>query len=185
MEIVRSQDIPDVLILKPSIFTDERGRFLEVHRIKDVIEEHGSKIQFVQSNLSFSGPNVLRGIHFQTRDPQGKLMRCVHGTIQHIGVDLREGSLTYGKHVSTILDDIHCHAVWLPPGFGAGFLVIGSGGATVYYECSSYYVEEFNGAVNWQDPDIGIRWATRGRNPILSNKDRKAMLLKDTKPIRI
>lgn len=183
MLIRRNNDLPDVLILKPDIYRDERGRFMETHRLKDVMEEHGQNFEFVQGNLSFSLPFVLRGIHFQTRDPQGKLMHCVSGRIQHIGVDLRAGSPTYGKHVSHLLDDIDCCAVWLPPGFGAGFFVLGGAGAAVHYYCSSYYIEEYNGAVNWEDPDIGVRWMTMGRKPILSNKDRCAPFLKDIKPI--
>lgn len=174
------------MVLEPQIFQDERGRFLETHRIKDLAEETGQSLEFVQSNLSYSLPGVLRGLHFQRNRPQGKLMRCVSGKIQHVGVDLREGSPYFGKHVSMLLDDMTCRSVWLPPGFAAGFLVPSGGpGATVYYECSSLYVEEWNGAVNWNDSDIGVKWLTQGRNPILSRKDRAAPTLRDIEPIKI
>jgi dTDP-4-dehydrorhamnose 3,5-epimerase len=175
-----------VLVLEPQIFSDERGRFLETHRIRDVMEEAGHPIEFVQSNLSYSLPGVLRGLHFQTKNPQGKLMRCISGRIQQVCVDLREGSPYFAKHVATLLDDITCKAVWCPPGFANGFLVPANGpGAAVYYECSSVYVDEWSGAVKWDDSDIGIKWMTMGRNPILSNKDRRAPSLRSVEPIRL
>lgn len=184
MKINRLEGLPDVVTVTPSVYTDERGRFFETYRINELFGADGD-VQFVQGNSSWSSAWVLRGLHYQTRDPQGKFVRCLQGKVFDVAVDMREGSPTLGKWVGTILDDIDCVGIWVPPGFAHGFLSIDRP-ALVYYECSSYYVEEFARSVKYDDPDIGITWPTGiGRTPVLSGKDRAAQSFAQAEKVRL
>lgn len=175
MQIQRLR-IPDVFLLKPNLFNDHRGRFFESHRKAFFKEECGLELNFVQGNVSFSGPNVLRGMHYQTVDGQGKLVRCLHGSLYDVAIDMREGSATFGRWVGHMLDAQDCMAIYVPPGFAHGFLA-GSQGATAQYECTSYYVDGYNYCVKWNDPDANITWPLMGRDPVLSTKDRAGLSL--------
>ena len=178
--------IPDVLLLTPKIFSDHRGRFMETFRNKDLTEVTGTRLNFIQGNVSYSMPWTIRGLHYQDPHPQGKLIRVIHGKIQDVAVDLRAGSATYGKYVSHILDDMKCEALWVPPGFAHGFMTFDNG-ASVYYECSGgYYADEWAHDLRWDDSDIGVVWALPpGRNPLISNKDRAAPPLSSVTPITL
>lgn len=176
------QKIPEIVLVTPKIFNDHRGRFLETHRLSD-LEGIGIDRPFVQSNVSTSLPFTIRGMHYQTVDGQGKFVRCLRGEIYDVAIDMREGSRTLGKWVGIALDEHDLNALWVPPGFAHGFLA-GSQGATVHYECTSYYVEEYNTAVRWDDPTLGITWPLAGRNPVISSKDRSAPLFADAQKVR-
>lgn len=185
MRITRSNIIPDVLILEPEVIHDERGRFLEEYRVRDLVEALGAPVSFVQSNTSYLIPGALQGIHFQTRNPQGKLVRCISGRIQQVSVDLREGSPYFGKHIAILLDDMSCRSVYCPVGFGSAFLAPSGGhGSTVIYHCTSYHLPEYDKSLRWNDPDLDIKWLTQGRNPILSRKDRAGLSFREISPIQ-
>ena len=185
MKIVRDKKLPEVVIIHSDIFTDHRGRFLESYRVSDLAELGILDSGFVQGNVSYSIAWTLRGMHYQTVRPQGKLMRAIEGVVQQVSIDMREGSPTFGKWTSHLLNSSVGNAVWCPPGFANGFLTLGNP-AVVYYECSTYYVEEYNQSLNWHDPDVGIVWALPpGRTPVLSNKDRGASSLKEVEPVKI
>jgi dTDP-4-dehydrorhamnose 3,5-epimerase len=170
---IRRLSIPEVLLITPNVFSDHRGRFLEAHRSEDLAERAGIFGPFVQSNISTSTPWTIRGLHYQLVDPQGKLVRCIRGEIYDVAVDMREGSRTFGRWAGTSLNESDMAALWVPPGFAHGFLTLGQG-ASVHYECTSYYVEEYNRALKWNADDLGITWPTQGRDPVISNKDRAA-----------
>jgi dTDP-4-dehydrorhamnose 3,5-epimerase len=169
MKVVRTA-IPDVLLLEPRVFGDERGFFLETYNKK--VLEHATDIRsaFVQDNLSRSGRNVLRGLHYQIRQAQGKLVRVVAGEVFDVAVDLRKRSPTFGKWVGLNLSAENKHMAWIPPGFAHGFLVL-SEYADFLYKTTDYYAVEFERVLLWNDRDIGIRWPLAGE-PILAEKDR-------------
>ena len=171
--------IPDVVLLEPTIFGDERGFFLESYSDR-AFERLGLPTRFVQDNHSRSIRNVLRGIHYQLGTPQGKLVRAIHGEIFDIAVDLRKSSPTFGKWVGAILDDKQRHMLWIPPGFGHGFLVL-SETAEVAYKASEFYAPANERSIVWNDPTIGIEWPLDRLtgDPVLSGKDAAGLLLKD------
>jgi dTDP-4-dehydrorhamnose 3,5-epimerase len=161
-------EIPDVVLIEPEIFKDDRGFFFEVcHREK--FEDAGLPGTFVQDNQSFSHRHVLRGLHAQLRKPQGKLVRALAGEIFDVAVDIRPGSSTFGRWVSAVLSGENNCQLWVPPGFVHGFCVTGDS-ATVQYKCTDLYAPNDEIGVVWNDPEIGIEWPVA--SPILNAKDR-------------
>jgi dTDP-4-dehydrorhamnose 3,5-epimerase len=163
--------IPEVLILEPRVFEDPRGFFFESYNRRAFKEASGLDPQFVQDNQSFSVRNVLRGLHFQVRQPQGKLVTVLAGEIFDVAVDLRRSSPTFGKWVSATLSGGTHRAIWIPPGFGHGFLVL-SEHALVQYKATDYYAPEHERTLMWNDADLAIAWPLEGE-PIVSDKDRR------------
>lgn len=164
-----------VLIIKPQIFEDKRGFFLESFN-KDIYSEVGIDFDFVQDNHSRSTKGVLRGLHFQKTKPQGKLVRVVKGKVFDIAVDIRRGSATYGQWEAVILSEENKTQFWVPPGFAHGFMVL-SDIADFEYKCTGYYDQSDEGGIIWNDPYLNIPWPDK--NPILSEKDANAPKLID------
>jgi dTDP-4-dehydrorhamnose 3,5-epimerase len=164
--------IPDVLILEPPVFRDQRGYFLESYNRRSFREATKLEVDFLQDNHSSSVRNVLRGLHYQIRQPQGKLIRVTYGEVFDVAVDLRRSSPTFRKAVSARLDAASQRMLWIPPGFAHGFLVL-SDRADVEYKATDYYAPEHDRTVRWNDPDLGIKWPLEG-TPILSAKDASA-----------
>jgi len=169
---VAHTEIPDVLVLEPKIFTDARGFFLESYNRRTFKEATGVDAQFVQDNQSFSVRNVLRGLHYQIRQPQGKLVQVLAGDIYDVVVDLRRRSPTFGKWTSAQLSGGTHRMLWVPAGFAHGYLVL-SEHAIVLYKTTDYYAPEHERTILWNDPALGIRWPLEGA-PIVSDKDRRA-----------
>jgi dTDP-4-dehydrorhamnose 3,5-epimerase len=162
--------IPDLLIIEPRVFGDTRGYFLENYNRKD-FKEVGLDVDFVQDNMSRSTRGVLRGLHFQTKHTQGKLVKVTRGKVFDVGVDLRKGSPTFGQWQGVILDDEIHRMFYIPEGFAHGFLVL-SEIADFSYKCTDYYAPEGEGGIIWNDPDIAIDWPLDGITPLLSAKDK-------------
>ncbi len=169
--------IPDVLIIEPRVFGDDRGFFFESFNQKIFEEKTGVKTNFIQDNHSRSGKNVLRGLHYQIQQPQGKLVRVVTGKVLDVAVDIRKNSPTFGQWVSCLLTAENKKQFWVPPKFAHGFVVL-SDTADFLYKTTEYYAPEYERAILWNDPDLGIDWQIEGE-PILSSKDMSAQLLKD------
>lgn len=161
--------IPDVLLIKPKIFEDPRGFFLETYRENRFIEA-GIPHKFVQENHSASTKGVLRGLHYQIRHAQGKLVRVIAGEIFDVAVDIRRSSLTFGQWVGVTLSAENKNQLWLPAGFAHGFYVT-SERAEVIYKVTDYYAPEWDRSLLWNDPQIGVEWPLSGEAPILSQKD--------------
>lgn len=176
MNIITTE-IPDVLIIEPKIFGDDRGFFFESFNERVFAETTGIKTQFVQDNHSRSGKNVLRGLHYQIQQTQGKLLRVVAGEIFDIAVDIRKSSPTFGQWVGCLLSGENKRQFWVPPGFAHGFLVV-SDSADVLYKATDYYAPQYDRCILWNDPDIGIEWPLNGAEPILSAKDQAGQRLK-------
>lgn len=160
-----------LLHLVPKVFEDERGFFMEAYN-KSVFEKLGIHATFVQDNLSKSGKNVLRGLHFQNPPhEQGKLVSVICGAVLDVAVDIRKNSPTYGKSYSAELSEKNKHLLWIPPGFAHGFLTLADN--TIFsYKCTGLYNKESEDGILWSDPDLNINWGIN--NPILSEKDQKA-----------
>jgi len=173
---VTETEIPDVKIVKPKVFGDERGFFLETFEQKRYQEMLGINLNFVQDNHSRSQKGVLRGLHFQTKNPQGKLVRVVRGKVFDVAVDIRKDSKTYGKWVGVILSEDNKTQLWIPPGLAHGFLVL-SDIADFEYKCTNYYDPTSEACLLWNDPTVNIKWALS--NPILSEKDKLGKTLKE------
>ncbi len=175
--------LPGVLILEPRVFGDARGFFTESWNEARFNAAVGSPVHFVQDNHSRSAKGVLRGLHFQ-RAPhaQGKLVRCVAGAVFDVAVDLRQGSATFGRWVGVELNADNHRQLWIPPGFGHGFLTL-SDSADFLYKTTDYYAPQAEGCVRWNDADIGIRWPDVGVAPLLADKDLKGQALKDLTPL--
>jgi dTDP-4-dehydrorhamnose 3,5-epimerase len=169
-------DLPEVLILEPRIFGDERGFFFESFNLRQFRDATGVGADFVQDNHSRSGKGVLRGLHYQIRQPQGKLVRVTAGEVFDVAVDLRRSSPTFGKWAGAVLSAENKRMLWVPAGFGHGFLVL-SDSADFLYKATDYYAPEHERSVIWNDPDIGIRWPLAGE-PVLAPKDRAGMPLR-------
>jgi dTDP-4-dehydrorhamnose 3,5-epimerase len=169
--------IPDVLIIEPTVFGDERGFFFESFNQRKFAELTGLTIDFVQDNHSRSARNVLRGLHYQIQQPQGKLVRVVQGAVFDVAVDIRRSSPTFGKHVGVELSSDNKRMVWIPPGFAHGFVVL-SDTAEFLYKTTDYWASEFERSIAWDDPAIGIEWPIKGV-PGLSAKDLQGKLLAD------
>jgi dTDP-4-dehydrorhamnose 3,5-epimerase len=170
--------IPDVLLLTPKVFADERGFFYESYNHKFFVEKTGLNITFVQDNHSRSQKSVLRGLHYQIGQPQGKLVRALVGSIQDVAVDLRQSSPTFGKSVSYILSAENRQQLWIPAGFAHGFAVL-SDTAEVAYKTTDYYAPSEERCLLWNDPEVAIAWQVDGQ-PILSDKDAVGKLLKES-----
>ena len=169
MKVIRT-DIPEVLILEPKVFSDDRGFFLESYNKRVFREATGLDVEFVQDNHSRSKRGVLRGLHYQVRQPQGKLVRVFAGEIFDVAVDIRRNSSTFGKFVAFTLEAASKRMAWIPPGFAHGFLVT-SDQAEVVYKTTDYYSPEHERTLLWNDPTLGIRWPLQG-DPVLTEKDR-------------
>ena len=167
--------LPEVLILEPSLFKDDRGFFFESFNQRDFQKATGIKVNFVQDNHSKSSKNILRGLHYQIKQPQGKLVRVIHGKVFDVAVDLRKSSPTFGQWVGKTLSSENKEMFWVPPGFAHGFCVL-SDTAEFVYKCTDYYAPEHERCIIWNDPQIGIDWPLDGE-PVLSDKDRSGMLL--------
>jgi dTDP-4-dehydrorhamnose 3,5-epimerase len=168
--------LPGVVILEPRVFGDERGFFLESYNEK-VFAELGIEVRFVQDNHSSSRQNVLRGLHYQIKQAQGKLVRAVEGTILDVAVDVRRSSPTFGGWEAVRLSSENKRMLWIPPGFAHGFRVI-SEKAQVLYKATDYYAPEHERTLAWNDPDLKIDWEVEGE-PIVSAKDQRGVALRD------
>ena len=178
MNVVRTE-IPDVLILEPKVFGDARGFFLESFNDKVFREATGLDLKFVQDNHSRSGKGVLRGLHYQLHQPQGKLVRVVRGEVFDVAVDLRKSSPTFGKWAGVILNETNHRQFWVPPGFAHGFVVL-SESADFLYKTTEYYAPQHERCITWNDSRLGIRWplAQAGlAEPLLSAKDKAGVSL--------
>lgn len=171
-------EIDGVYIIEPKVFGDERGYFMEVYN-EEAFKETGLNMTFVQDNESKSSKGVLRGLHFQRKHSQGKLVRVTKGEVFDVAVDLRIGSETYGKWEAVILSDENKKQFYIPKGFAHGFLVL-SEEAVFNYKCTDFYAAEYDSGVMWNDPDIDIKWPLdRIQNIVLSEKDKKHPSLKE------
>lgn len=167
--------IPDVLIIEPKVFGDERGFFFESFNQAKFESVIGRQVNFVQDNHSKSVKNVLRGLHYQIQQPQGKLVRVVQGEVFDVAVDIRKSSPTFGKWVGEVLSADNKKQLWVPEGFAHGFVVL-SETAEFLYKTTDYYAPEYERSIVWNDPDIDIKWPINGE-PILSTKDQQAKTL--------
>lgn len=168
--------IPDVKIIEPKVFGDQRGFFLETFQVERYRDEAGIELPFVQDNYSRSGRGVLRGLHLQKTRPQGKLVRVVRGEVFDVAVDLRPESPTFKQWVGATLSETNYQQLWIPPGFAHGFLVL-STYADFEYKCTDYYYPEDEICLAWNDPEVGVEWPTD--NPTLSAKDQAGLLLSE------
>jgi dTDP-4-dehydrorhamnose 3,5-epimerase len=169
--------LTDVKILRPEVFGDSRGFFMETFRDSE-FREKVADAAFVQDNHSRSGQGVLRGLHYQIRQPQGKLVRVIAGEVFDVAVDIRKGSPEFGRWTGAVLSAENKDMLWVPPGFAHGFYVM-SGQAEFVYKCTEYYAPAHERVILWNDPAIGIDWPLPdGRLPVLSPKDAAGVLLK-------
>jgi dTDP-4-dehydrorhamnose 3,5-epimerase len=168
---VEQTQIPGVLVIEPAVFCDDRGFFLESFNEREM-RNIGIGAHFVQDNHSRSQRNVLRGLHYQISQPQGKLVRVVSGKVFDVAVDIRRDSPAFGKWVGVELSAENKRMFWLPPGMAHGFLVL-SDSADFLYKASDYYAQKFERTILWDDPDLAIEWPLAGQ-PILSAKDAAA-----------
>lgn len=162
--------IPDVCVIEPSVFGDERGFFLESYHENKFRELTGANLKFVQDNHSRSAKNVLRGLHYQIQQPQGKLVRAVTGEVYDVAVDLRKNSPTFGQWAGEILSAENKRMLWIPPGFAHGFLVL-SEYTDFLYKTTDYYAPDHERTLAWDDPVLNIDWPLRA-DPVLSVKDK-------------
>ena len=176
MKIVNTA-LPDVLIIEPRVFGDARGFFFESFNLRVFQERTGLSPTFVQDNYSRSGRNVLRGLHYQIKQAQGKLVRVIVGEVFDVAVDIRRSSPTFGKWAGMMISAENKRQMWIPPGFAHGFLVL-SDSADFLYKTTDYYAPEHERSILWNDPDIGIDWPLKGE-PILAAKDRAGTRLRE------
>jgi dTDP-4-dehydrorhamnose 3,5-epimerase len=168
--------IPGILLLEPAIYRDDRGFFLETYNQRRMTGA-GLPSVWLQDNFSLSKKNVLRGIHYQITQPQGKLVRVTHGAVLDIAVDLRRSSPSFGKHVAAELTGENGHMLWIPPGFGHGFLVL-SETAGFAYKVTDYYAPQAERTILWNDPDLALPWPVVPSAAIVSAKDQAGTPLK-------
>lgn len=173
---VTESGIKGVYTIEPDVYIDDRGFFMETFHIERYRKLLGINLDFVQDNISRSSKNVLRGMHFQKNYPQGKIVSASRGEILDVVVDLRKDSPTYGTWESFRLSEKNKLQVWIPPGFAHGFLVM-SDSADIDYKCTEYYHPEDELCLMWNDPEVAIDWTIN--DPILSEKDKKGLSLKD------
>lgn len=171
--------IPDVILFEPKVFGDDRGFFFESFNHAQFEKAIGRKIYFVQDNHSKSQKNVLRGLHYQIYQTQGKLVRAINGAVYDVAVDIRRNSPTFGKWVGEILSAENKHQVWIPEGFAHGFFAL-TDSAELLYKATDYYAPEHERCIQWNDPSIDIDWPLKGAIPVLSEKDKKGLLLKNS-----
>jgi dTDP-4-dehydrorhamnose 3,5-epimerase len=170
--------IEGVYIIEPNVFGDSRGYFMETYNYEE-FREAGLPMAFVQDNQSKSNRGVLRGLHFQTKYPQGKLVRVIKGEVFDVAVDLRSNSKTYGQWISAFLTEKNKKQFYIPEGFAHGFLVL-SHEAEFAYKCTQFYHPEYEGSIAWNDPDINIEWPMNGIHEVLlSDKDKVAKKLRE------
>jgi dTDP-4-dehydrorhamnose 3,5-epimerase len=177
MNVIKT-DIPDLFIIEPKVFGDSRGFFYESFNQKAFHQATGLDAHFVQDNHSRSAKGVLRGLHYQIKQPQGKLVRVVRGKVWDVAVDLRKSSTTFGQWHGLELSEENNRQFWVPPGFAHGFVVL-SDTADFLYKTTDYYAPEFERSMLWNDPALGIDWHLDGMEPQLSAKDKIGVLLKD------
>ncbi|MCW0311063.1 dTDP-4-dehydrorhamnose 3,5-epimerase [Pantoea ananatis] len=173
---VKATKIADVKIIQPAVYGDDRGFFLETfekRRYQELLETH---LEFVQDNYSRSGRHVLRGLHFQKTEAQGKLVRVVRGEVFDVAVDIRPGSPTFGQWESILLSEENKTQLWIPPGLAHGFVVL-SDVADFEYKCTQYYNPKDEACLMWNDPDVAIQWPVE--QPILSVKDQQGLSLQE------
>ncbi|WP_024335007.1 dTDP-4-dehydrorhamnose 3,5-epimerase [Desulfotignum balticum] len=170
--------LEDVKVLRPKVFGDARGFFMETFRDSE-FRETVADVTFVQDNHSRSGNGVLRGLHYQIRQPQGKLVRVISGEVFDVAVDIRKSSPEFGRWAGAVLSAENKDMLWVPPGFAHGFYVM-SDYAEFVYKCTQYYAPEHERVILWNDPAIGIDWPLSGRGlPLLSPRDEAGVLLKN------
>ncbi|GAB2890584.1 dTDP-4-dehydrorhamnose 3,5-epimerase [Uliginosibacterium flavum] len=169
MNVIQGE-LPGLLILEPKVFGDERGFFMESFNEKTFTEATGVKVHFVQDNHSRSQRGVLRGLHYQLQQPQGKLVRVVDGRVFDVAVDLRRSSPTFGKWQGVELSAENNRQFWVPAGFAHGFVVL-SESADFLYKTTDYYAPEYERCLAWNDPIVGVKWPLDGIEPALSAKD--------------
>ncbi len=175
---IQPAQIPDVLIITPQLHGDARGYFMETYQAQ-LYAEAGIPANFVQDNQSGSRKGILRGLHYQIRQPQGKLVRVVTGEIFDVAVDLRLGSPTFGRWTGTRLSAENHRQLWVPPGFAHGFYVL-SEWAEFFYKVTDYYAPQWERTLLWNDPALAIEWPVPpGEEPLLSEKDRQGKLLSE------
>ena len=174
MKIIETS-ISDVLLLEPTVYGDARGYFMETFR-ESWFHEQGIYLNFVQDNQSRSVQGTLRGLHYQLKQPQGKLVRVVSGEVFDVAVDMREGSATFGRWAGSSLSAQNKRQLWVPPGFAHGFYVV-SKSAELYYKCTDYYCPEHEHCLLWNDLAVGIEWPLLNGSPLLSDKDGAGLLL--------
>jgi dTDP-4-dehydrorhamnose 3,5-epimerase len=173
---VIATEIPDVLILEPKLFGDERGFFMESFNAGKFHKATGLDVHFVQDNHSRSGKGVLRGLHYQIQHPQGKLVRVVSGAVFDVAVDIRNKSPTFGQWVGVELSESNHRQLWVPEGFAHGFMVL-TDRADFLYKTTDYYAPEYERCILWSDQEIGIKWPDIG--PVLSPKDLMGIRFQD------
>lgn len=175
MNVIETK-IPDVKIIEPRIFGDERGFFYESYNSREFAKNAGINATFVQDNHSRSGKNVLRGLHYQIQQPQGKLVRVIAGEVFDVAVDIRRSSPTLGQWVGVMLTAQNFRQLWVPVGFAHGFVVV-SDQAEFLYKTTDYYAPQFECSIAWNDPELNIEWPLQGE-PLLSPKDRDGVPFK-------
>lgn len=180
MELIET-DLPGVLLVRPRVFRDERGSFLETWR-DDRYAAAGIDVGFVQDNAAVSRRGVIRGLHYQYPEPQGKLVMTLHGTVFDVAVDIRRGSPTFGRWTGHVLSEDNGHQLWIPEGFAHGYAAL-SDTAVFAYKCTRPYRADADAAIRFDDPAIGIDWGIE--EPLLSSKDRDAPLLAEIDPERL
>ena len=164
--------IPEVLLLEPRVFGDDRGFFFESYNAKVFAALSGREVSFVQDNHSRSARHVLRGLHYQIRQAQGKLVRVTAGEVFDVAVDIRKASPTFGRWFGALLSAENKRQMWVPEGFAHGFLVL-SENAEFLYKTTDYWAAEHERCIAWDDPDLGVDWPLDGATPLLSDKDSK------------
>ena len=169
--------IPDAVLIEPQVFGDDRGFFLESYNERAFDKKAGITAHFVQDNHSRSVHGVLRGLHYQIQQPQGKLVRVVVGSIYDVAVDIRKSSPTFGQWVGYVLSAENKQQLWVPPGFAHGFLVV-SEVAEVLYKTTDFYAPQHERSILWNDPDLNIQWPLEGE-PVLSRKDQEGQMFRD------
>jgi dTDP-4-dehydrorhamnose 3,5-epimerase len=172
--------IADVFLLEPRVFGDERGFFYESFNARAFAQATGADVQFVQDNHSKSAKGVLRGLHFQSQQPQGKLVRVTAGAVFDVAVDIRPQSPSYGTWVGEILSAENRRQLWIPAGLAHGFLVV-SDSAEFLYKTTDFYAPQYEKCIRWDDPSLQIAWPLDGKQPQLSGKDAQGQLFLDTK----
>lgn len=178
MPSVKQTNLRDVLEIQPTLYNDQRGFFLETFQ-KNKYRDLGIPYDFLQDNWSGSAQGTLRGLHFQSKHPQGKLVFPISGRIFDVAVDLRRGSPAFGKHIAIVLSSEHKNQLWIPPGFAHGFYVL-SDWADVIYKTTDYYHPEWESTLLWNDPDLGINFPLIDNIPLLiSEKDKKGQRLNE------
>jgi dTDP-4-dehydrorhamnose 3,5-epimerase len=174
---IRETSLPGVLVITPTIYRDDRGAFFETYNEREM-GDVGLPRQWAQDNFSLSKKNVLRGIHYQISQPQGKLVRVTHGAVLDVAVDLRRGSPAFGRHMAMELTGENAEMLWIPEGFGHGFLVL-SEVAGFAYKVNSYYSSSAERTILWNDPELAIPWPIAPEDAIVSAKDRLGAMLRD------